>query len=218
VSRWAQRERRELVDALEAAGPDAPTLCEGWTAHDLVAHVVVRERRPDSMPGLVVPALAGLTERVRKDAAQRPFAQLVAQLAEGPPWFSPFAIPGADEAANVGEFFVHTEDVRRGTPGWVPRDLPVGLRDQLWSAITRRGGLFFGRSPVTVLLRRTDDSEHVAAADIEPARFGSGDEVTVSGPAPELVLFAFGRREAAHVELDGHAEAVARLKATSFGI
>ena len=218
MSRWAQRERRELVDALEAAGPGAPTLCEGWTAHDLVAHVVVRERRPDSMPGLVVPALAGLTERVRSGAAARPFAALVGQLAEGPPWYSPFALPGADEAANVGEFFVHTEDVRRGTPGWAPRDLPAGLRDQLWSALTRRGGMFFGKSPVALVLRRTDDGEHVAAADVEPARFGSGDEVTVSGPAPELVLFAFGRGQAAQVEIDGPAEAVARLHATRFGI
>ena len=217
MSRWAQRERRELVEALEAAGPQAPTMCEGWTAHDLVAHVVVRERRPDSLPGLMVTALGGLTERVRRGAARRSFPHLIGELAEGPPWFSPFALPGADEAANVGEFFVHTEDVRRGAPGWTPRDLPAGLRDQLWAAITRRGGMFFAKSPVSLVLQRTDDGEHRPAAEFEPARFGTGDEVTVTGPAPELVLFAFGRREA-QVEIDGTPAAVTRLRETRFGI
>src|SRR6202011_6325174 len=31
----AQRERAALVEILRAEGPDAPTLCEGWTACDL---------------------------------------------------------------------------------------------------------------------------------------------------------------------------------------
>ena len=217
MSRWAQRERRELVDALEAAGPGAPTMCEGWTAHDLVAHVVVRERRPDSMPGLVVPALAGLTERVRKDACAATLQPTGGPAGRGPTVVSLFALPGADEAANVGEFFVHTEDVRLGGPSWAARDLPAGLRDQLWAALARRGGMFFARSPVTVLLRRTDDGEHRSAAEFEAARFGAGVEVQLSGPAPELMLFAFGRRQT-QVELDGPREAVARLREARFGI
>lgn len=45
MSTHAKRERLLLADLLEAAGPDAPTLCEGWNARDLAAHVVVRERR-----------------------------------------------------------------------------------------------------------------------------------------------------------------------------
>ena len=46
MSTHAKRERLLLADLLETAGPDAPTLCEGWTTRDLAAHVVVRERRP----------------------------------------------------------------------------------------------------------------------------------------------------------------------------
>ena len=45
-------EREALADALASAGPDAPTLCEGWTAHDLAAHLIAREHRPDSTPGI----------------------------------------------------------------------------------------------------------------------------------------------------------------------
>ena len=44
----AARERAALVRTLRDAGPEAPTLCEGWATKDLVAHMVVRERRPDA--------------------------------------------------------------------------------------------------------------------------------------------------------------------------
>lgn len=50
---------------MRAAGPDAPTLCEGWTARDLAAHLVVRERRLDAAPGILVPQLAGYTAKVQ---------------------------------------------------------------------------------------------------------------------------------------------------------
>ena len=44
-----QRERDALVELVRAVGPDAPTLCEGWTTRDLLAHtalpvLVVRQR------------------------------------------------------------------------------------------------------------------------------------------------------------------------------
>ena len=46
----AQQERQTLCDLMIDAVPDAPTLCEGWRTADLAAHLVVRERRPDSGP------------------------------------------------------------------------------------------------------------------------------------------------------------------------
>jgi hypothetical protein len=38
------QERLELCDLLGELGPSVPTLLEGWTAHDLAAHLVLRER------------------------------------------------------------------------------------------------------------------------------------------------------------------------------
>ncbi|WP_309055235.1 maleylpyruvate isomerase N-terminal domain-containing protein, partial [Streptomyces sp.] len=64
MSTHATRERLLLADLLEAAGPDAPTLCEGWLTRDLAAHVVVRERRPDAAAGSLVPVLRDRAERV----------------------------------------------------------------------------------------------------------------------------------------------------------
>ena len=40
------RERAQVCLRFDELGPDAPTLCEGWTTFDLAAHLVVRERNP----------------------------------------------------------------------------------------------------------------------------------------------------------------------------
>src|ERR687885_698601 len=110
-------ERVRLADALEAAGPVAPTLCAGWTTRDLAAHLVVRERRPDSGPGLLLPPLRGGGARGRRALAARPYEQIVAAFREPPVW-SPLSNPLTDEVFNAGEFFIHHEDVRRGRPGF----------------------------------------------------------------------------------------------------
>jgi len=55
----ARRERAALVETLLGAGPDAPTLCEGWRTRDLAAHLVIREHRLDAAPGILIPLFAG---------------------------------------------------------------------------------------------------------------------------------------------------------------
>src|SRR2546430_10915913 len=97
-----QRERAALVEILRAVGPDAPTLCEGWTTRDLAAHLVTRERRPDARPGLVIPSLHQWTEQVeraRRDSSS--YADLVATIHSGPPL--PMRLPIVHEAANAAE-------------------------------------------------------------------------------------------------------------------
>src|SRR6201993_4731355 len=81
-----QRERAALVEILRTVGPDAPTLCEGWTTRDLVAHLVVRERRPDALPGLVFGPLASYTARMQtRLATSTTWEDLVELFASGPP-------------------------------------------------------------------------------------------------------------------------------------
>ncbi len=58
------KERAALCDTLDKYGPDAPTLCVGWTTLDLAAHLVAREARSDAALGLVVPPLAGHLQNV----------------------------------------------------------------------------------------------------------------------------------------------------------
>ncbi len=38
-----EREREELCDLFLELGPEAATLCEGWTSTDLAAHLVLQE-------------------------------------------------------------------------------------------------------------------------------------------------------------------------------
>ncbi len=66
-------DRAALAAELEAAGPDAPTLCEGWTTRHLAAHVVLRESRPDATPGMTspdLPLLSAHTDRLMDEAIQ----------------------------------------------------------------------------------------------------------------------------------------------------
>jgi uncharacterized protein (TIGR03085 family) len=208
----AQLERSHLADALEAAGPDAPTLCDGWTSRDLAAHLVARERRPDSTPGLLLRPLSGWTERVRRRYAERPYADLVHLVRSGPPRTSPFALPGVDRVANLTEHFVHTEDVLRGAPTrapGTPRALEPAVDHALWGVLRARARLMLGRAGVSVVLTTPDGRVH---------QVGGGPTVRLVGPPGELVLVAFGRGRAAAVRTEGDPEAVARFTAADLRV
>lgn len=199
-------ERAALASELLRRGPDAPTLCSGWTARDLAAHLVVRERRPDAALGIVLPPLAGHAERVRAGVAERPFEELVATFADGPPRLSPFSLPGVDGAVNTGEHFIHCEDLRRaGEEPEAPRDLPADVRRALWSGLRGRGRLLYRRSPVGVVLESPEGRLEVRRP---PA--GAG-RVVLRGEAAELLLHSSGREGAARVEADGAPDDVRAL-------
>jgi uncharacterized protein (TIGR03085 family) len=203
---YAREERAALAALLEETGPDAPTLCEGWRTRDLAAHLVLRERRPDAAAGVMGGPLAGHTARVQRQYLDRnSYAELVALFKAGPPVLSVFAIPGADEAANTVEYFVHHEDVRRAADGWTERPVDAGLSEALWRRL--KGARLFLRSAPTGVVLATD-----GAGDVIVAK-NATPSVTVSGTPAELTLWSMGRVRAAHVTLDGPDEAVARLAA-----
>ncbi|WP_072802045.1 TIGR03085 family metal-binding protein [Rhodococcoides yunnanense] len=184
----AQHERAELVLTMTAVGQSAPTLCGEWTARDLAAHLVVRDRRLDAAPGILLPFLAGYTEQVQKRVASRPFEDLISDIASGPPLWSPFKL--LDPLVNAGEMFVHHEDLRRAHPGWQPRSLSVKMENTLWSAAGLVGRLAYRASPVGVTLR-TSDGRTVTV------KKGRGREVVLVGKPSELLLYVFGRSEVA---------------------
>ncbi|MEU3241143.1 TIGR03085 family metal-binding protein, partial [Streptomyces anthocyanicus] len=162
MSTYAKRERLLLADLLESAGPDAPTLCEGWTTRDLAAHLVVRERRADAAAGLVIKPLATRLARVQAEFAAKPYEELLQLFRTGPPRMSPFALKQVDETANSVEFYVHAEDVRRAQPDWTPRELDPVFADALWSRVERAARVLGRRSPVGLVLRRPDGRTAVA--------------------------------------------------------
>ena len=182
----AAAERRELADLLLELGPDEPTLCGDWDTRALLAHLVLRERRPDAAPGILLPPLAFWTERVQARTAQREFGELVALIRTGPPAWSPLALPPL-RTVDVQEYFLHLEDVRRAQPGWSPRPPSAERDDILWAQAGLLGRLTYRKSPVGVTLRRPDGAERAVHGGPRP--------VVLTGEPGELLLHAAGRDE-----------------------
>ncbi|MEJ2867907.1 TIGR03085 family metal-binding protein [Actinomycetospora sp. OC33-EN08] len=204
----AAAERNALADSLLREGPDAPTLCGEWTTRDLLAHLVIRERRPDAAPGILVKPLSFWTQRVQNQAADRDYGANIALIRSGPPLWSPIALPflvGVD----VQEYFIHHEDVRRAREGWSPRPADEARDAILWSQLGMLGKLAFRSSPVGVTLRRPDGAEHAVKSGPRT--------VTITGEPGELVVYASGREQAV-VSFDGEPADVAATKATDRGL
>jgi uncharacterized protein (TIGR03085 family) len=209
MTRYARNERRALCETLLSTGPDAPTLCEGWTTRDLAAHLVLRERRPDAELGRQVPFLAGHATAVQEGVRSTAWPELVGLVRSGPPFWSPARVGRVDEAMNTAEMFVHHEDVRRAQPEWSRRSLPPGLQAALWGNLKLAGRLLLRRAPVGV--------ELVAPVFGRVLAHAGSPMVRVEGAPEELLLFVFGRRDQALVDLDGPNAAIDRLRASVSG-
>ncbi len=204
----ALRERHEICDLALALGPDAPTLCEGWDARDLVSHLLVRERNPISSLGNIVPPLSGLNDRAMARRRSTAFEVEVEKLRSPAPLLR--AVQPLDRLINTFELVVHHEDLRRAQPGWEPRTLPAADVDLLWSQLSR-GGSWFGRKlPVPTVIRRSDSADAAALRKGDPA-------VTVRGPVVELVMFLFGRSEVRDLAFEGPEEGIAALRSADLG-
>ncbi|MFI7023499.1 TIGR03085 family metal-binding protein [Micromonospora sp. NPDC049900] len=208
MPRYARSEREALTDLMSTLGPDAPTLNEGWTIRDLAAHLVVRERRPDAAAGILIGPLRDRAERVRLEIAAQDWADLLGQVRRPPVW-SPVSNPLTDEPANLMEFFIHHEDVRRAQPEWQPRVLPTGLDQALWRRVSTLARMTLRRFPARVTVRAPGHGEVTA---------GRGEEALgLIGAPSELVLFLSGRQRAARVQVEGGSESAERLRDANLG-
>jgi uncharacterized protein (TIGR03085 family) len=200
-------ERALLCDALERGGADAPTLCDGWTTADLAAHLVVREHRPDALPGIVAGGpFARHTTALMEAAKRKGYDSMIATLRSGPPLLFRTG-PGA--FANVMENWIHHEDVRRAN-GEGPRPLDPELDAFLWRSLGLTGFLA-GRKVQPFGLELDAGDGRRRAARREPAAL-------LRGAPSELALYLSGRTAAAQVELTGPADAQRAVQDASFGL
>lgn len=207
---WHPVERAALADALRHAGPDAPTLCTGWTGAHLAAHVVLRDSAPAVAAGAVVRPLNPYAERRiarLADASREPaaYAALVDRVERGPARWSPMAWVG--DAGHLLEMFVHTEDVRRGTGPVPPLALAPAHAEAIWARLTRHARVLYRRAGVGVVLV-------VPGGPRRAVRRPSGDAgtVVVRGEVGELALHAYGRGAAARVDVLGDPAEVEQLE------
>jgi uncharacterized protein (TIGR03085 family) len=198
------RERAQLCLRFDELGPDAPTLCEGWTTFDLAAHLVVRERNPIAASGILASPLASLHDRGIDREKRKGYAKVVERVRTGPP-IGPFAVPGLRTQINLIEYVVHHEDVRRAN-GMGPRTDIDDVHDTAWPMLARLARFAIRGVPsgLGIELART-------GGDVVTVR--RGDRVArVTGEPVDVILWAYGRGPAAHVELTGAVDELADVR------
>src|SRR5688500_16256361 len=134
------RERADLVATLRSVGPAAPTLCSGWSAGDIAAHVAVSEsgfglplfvfngiRRvlPARLTRRLIDGAQSSGDRLNARMGARGWSEVLRRLEDGPPRL--FAV-GTLAQLRVVEEWIHHEDVRRGA------GLPARTGDQAYEA------------------------------------------------------------------------------------
>jgi uncharacterized protein (TIGR03085 family) len=207
-------ERLSLVEDLRAIGPSSPTLCAGWTAMDVAAHLVAAEQAwglpmvpayllRRLLPGPVVrrgmARMQALGDRQLERTKRHGWDWLMRRLAAGP--------PRAYELGSVApiryiEEWIHHEDVRRAN-GLGPRASTTEEDDALWHAgleLTSLRELLPGRDLVELVL--PDGRSH---------RIGPDSTVRVDGRPGELLLFLAGRTTAAVVDVTGNPDDIRAL-------
>jgi len=195
---WASTEKNALVDTLRHTEPTAPTLCAGWDARRLLAHLVQREH---DLRGGVVDAVQraepGHEPRLGRlaDPAATPegYAHLIDRFVAGPPRWSPFR--WASEQTSLVEYVIHHEDVRRADPAAAPRDIPLSQARGVWRQVPLLARLRMRRSPVAVTLRLPSGEQKVVHRGDDPA--------VLTGEPVELALYVSGRRSVAKVQVSG---------------
>ncbi|MEE6260705.1 TIGR03085 family metal-binding protein [Plantactinospora sonchi] len=209
MPRYADSERHALADLLLTRGPEAATIIPEWATRHLAAHLVIRERRPDAAAGILLRPLRGHTERVQQAMADRPYPQLVELVRHRPRW-SPLSLPPVDELANLTEFFVHHEDVRRAVPGWQPRQLPEDHQAALWKRVPSLARMSLRRFPAALLVQAPNHGEATGGA--------GGEQVRLVGSPAELTMFLFGRQRVARVQLVGPTALTDQLRTAKLGL
>lgn len=210
----AWRERTALVEAMRSSGPDAPTLCEGWTTRDLAAHLVVREARIDAAAGVILPVLAAHMEELRLRETERPWDELLDRIAGGAPWYSPLRY--ADRVANAAEYLVHHEDVRRAGAEWSGREFDADDLERIWTLGTTVARTSLRKVQARVDIR-TPPAVQLAKGGSVSTGAGLAPLVSVTAEPVELLLWAFGR-SAVDVDISGAQRGIDALEAVQRGV
>ncbi len=154
---WHPLERATLVQALRDAGPDAPTLCTGWTSRHLAAHIVLRESAPLVAVGVRAPASSTRTPSApstgsRSGPPTRPaYAALVARVEQGP---APLAADRLDRRRGLpaGAVRPHRGRASRGRSGAAAGPLDPAHTEAIWSRLVRQARLLYRRAGVGIVL------------------------------------------------------------------
>lgn len=186
IAEWTTAERLSLADLFEGltdAQWAAPSLCAGWTAHDVAAHLTLSTRTGwrEIVPGAVRARFS--FDRMEFDfakarAARFGRAELVAQLRETAS--SSRRTPGSTPLDTLADALVHGQDVAR--PLGLRREMPVAAAAAALGHVVTSS--FYGA-------RKRFRGLRLVATDVE---WSSGEGPRVRGPVADLLMVATGRR------------------------
>lgn len=182
--------RAMLVDALRGVTPTTPTLCEGWQARHLAAHVVLRERAPWRIAARSARHGDAALEAGDRVTTLAEYEALVGDVEAGPGPWSPM---GWSPRMNAAEFVIHALDAQRGVSlPQEPTRLVPEIEDYLWSQLPFMAKLALprpaARGEVGVVFVVPGGPRAVIARGERSA--------VVTGTVAELALLVFGRGRA----------------------
>ena len=207
MRQYAHYERAALCESALRLGPQAPTLCEGWSVRDLMAHIAMRDRRPEAVGVIAGGRLGDWAEHTRSRYTLRPFEDLVDMVRTGPHELSPFRLPKVGDI-NLQEFFIHHEDMLRGSLPEADASRVRVISDAEQEALYR--ALAFGAPLLTHGVKA-----RVAAwcPGMTPLQLSSGhpgaDEVVIKGLPSEVMLYLAGRMS--FVKFEGEPDHINRF-------
>jgi len=179
-------ERRALADELSRAGADewrAPSLCAGWTVHDVLAHLLsAAKMTPPRFFSRFAAARFNFDAYVDREIRRERFDEPAATLAAFRRVSSRTSAPPGPKDTWLGEAFVHGEDIRR--PLGIARTYPLPDVIRVLRFYANSNAIIGGKRRVAGLTLR--------ATDID---FSMGDGPVVEGPAVDLMLAATGRTQ-----------------------
>jgi uncharacterized protein (TIGR03083 family) len=188
-------ERLRIADLLESLDPaqlEVPSLCGAWTVKQVAAHLVAAVEVPKrAIPGILLRSrfrLHRANALLAEEVARRPAAALAGDLRRHAG--NAFRPPLVGYPGQLTDLQVHGQDMRR------PLGLPHGLDlDRLRVTLDfLTGGRAYGFTP-----RKRLAGLRFEATDLD---WSWGDGPLLAGPAEALMLAMTGRRVALS-DLDG---------------
>lgn len=180
-------ERESLADDLTPLSDQqwqTPSLCTGWTVHQLLAHMVATAKMtPPKFVGRMLGSGFSFERMTAKEVAREAAAGPAATLAEMRAHTAATTSPPGPADSWLGETLIHGEDIRRplGIAHTYPQDAVVRTLD------------FYKKSNLIVGARKRIDGLTLRATDA-PWSHGSGP--VVEGPAMSLLMAMTGRSAA----------------------
>ena len=180
----ARIEFADLVEQLDDTQWTTETLCAGWTAHDVLAHLVWHtEVTITSLARSMASArfnFAKPADRAATELAIRPPQQLLTQLRDRADQKS--SIPGAPQEGSGTDTAIHTQDVRRA----------LGLGGELGpdTVVTALDFMTTNRNAKYVMNPKVNDGLRLSATDVSWT-YGTG--ALVEGPGEVIMMSLSGR-------------------------